>query len=227
VTSEDPRERDVVSEPWTALPLDEIDGYGDEGRPFWHMVRAALGVRAFGINAWRATADGQEVIGEHDELGDATTGHEELYVVLSGHATFTIDGETVDAPTRTVVFVRDPAVTRRAVAREAGTTVLAVGAKAGAAFTLSPWERSAAALRYWRTGEWDKAIELLERELATSPESAIMLYNLACAEARGGRGDDAIEHLTAAIAHQQSYLESAQEDPDFAPIRDDPRFPRT
>jgi tetratricopeptide (TPR) repeat protein len=215
-----------MSDPWRAVSIDEIDGYGDEGRPFWHMVRATLGVEAFGINAWRATADEQDVIGEHDELGDGAAGHEEVYVVLSGHVTFTLDGETVEAPARTVVFVRDPAVKRRAVARDAGTTVLAVGAKAGTAFTVSPWERSASALRYWTNGEWDKAIEHLERERAADPESARVLYDLACAEARGGHVDDAIEHLGAAIALQESFLENAQSDPDFASIHDDPRFPR-
>jgi tetratricopeptide (TPR) repeat protein len=191
------------------------------------MVRATLDVQAFGVNAWRATAAGQEVIGEHDELGQGAAGHEELYLVLSGHATFTIGGQTVEAPARTLVFVRDPALKRGAVARDDGTTVLAVGARAGDAFTVSPWESSAGALRYWTTGEWDKAIEFLTREHEEAPESAGILYNLACAESRGGHPDDAIEHLLAAVARESRFLEAAQGDADFAAIRDDPRFPRS
>ena len=62
-------------------------------RPRWHMIRTMLGIESFGINAWRATEAGQEIIGEHDELGDGAGGHEELYLVLAGRATFTIDGE--------------------------------------------------------------------------------------------------------------------------------------
>ena len=60
------------------------------------MIRSTLGIAAFGINAWTATEDGQSLIGEHDEVTGAAGGHEELYLVLSGHATFTLDGETVD-----------------------------------------------------------------------------------------------------------------------------------
>lgn len=56
------------------LPLEP----GAEGeRSAWTPLRRNLAVEAFGINAWTATADGQEVIGEHDEAG---LGHEELYV---------------------------------------------------------------------------------------------------------------------------------------------------
>ena len=68
--------------------LDEVDGYADEGRPRWHMIRSALGIESFGVNAWRATEAGQTLIGEHDELGPGAGGHEELYLVLSGRATF-------------------------------------------------------------------------------------------------------------------------------------------
>ena len=35
--------------------------------------------------------------------------------VVSGHAVFTVDGQDVDAPVGTLVFVRDPAVIRQPV----------------------------------------------------------------------------------------------------------------
>jgi len=187
-----------------------------------HMLRRALDVQAFGINAWTAHEAGQTVIGEHDENAN---GHEEVYVVLSGHATFTVDGETVDAPQGTVVFVRDPAVKRTAVGDVVDTTILVVGAKRGEAFVVSNWEAAADALRFWQTEEWDKAIEALEAELAKDPEQAVITYNLACAESRAGKADDAIGHLERAIALQSSFAEMARTDPDFDPIRADPRFP--
>ena len=56
-------------------------------------------------------------------------GHEELYFVLSGRATFTVDGERVDAPAGSLVFVKDPAMRRGAVADEAGTKILAIGGR--------------------------------------------------------------------------------------------------
>lgn len=62
----------------------------------WKPVRHHFGIEAFGINAWVATEDGQVLIEEHDELDEpGTVGHEEIYVITVGRATFTIDGEEV------------------------------------------------------------------------------------------------------------------------------------
>jgi hypothetical protein len=47
----------------------------------------------------------------------------------------------LEAPAGTFVYVRDPAVTRSAVARDRGTTVLAFGGTPGEAFSVSEWER--------------------------------------------------------------------------------------
>jgi hypothetical protein len=55
----------------------------------WAPIRRALGVKSFGINAWSGSAAGDVLIGEHEE---EFSGHEELYVVISGQATFTVAG---------------------------------------------------------------------------------------------------------------------------------------
>ena len=71
----------------------------------------------------------------HDERENGplgTDGHEELYVVLRGRAVFRIGRHEVDAGAGTLVFVRDPALVRSAVARDAGTAIIGVGAPAGA-----------------------------------------------------------------------------------------------
>lgn len=214
-----------MSDRFRVVQLDEIDGYADEGRPRWHMIRSDLGIEAFGVNAWRATEAAQELIGEHDELGQGAGGHEELYLVLAGRATFTLDGELFAAPAGTVVFVKEPAVRRSAVADEAGTTVLVVGARPDKPFSISPWERSAEALRFWTTGDWGRAIEVLAAQHAEDPANANVLYNLACAECRDGRVEDALQHLGRAVALEPRFADNAQDDPDFAAIRDDGRFP--
>jgi tetratricopeptide (TPR) repeat protein len=211
---------------FTAADLRELGGYVEAARPSWHMVRAELGVRAFGVNAWQSTEPGQAVIVEHDELSGGAGGHEELYVVVSGRATFTVEGETVPAPAGTVVFVRDPALTRSAVAETADTLVLVVGGRPGEAFSVSPWEASSEALRYWTTGDWDRAAEVLARRLEAEPENATVAYNLACAESRGGRLDAAVEHLARAVELQPSFAESAQTDADLEAIREHPGFLR-
>ena len=210
-----------MSDRYAVVAIREL-GYATPGQAHWHTIRSTLDVRAFGINAWTALEDDQRLIGEHDEAeGEA---HEELYVVLSGTATFTLDGETVEAPEGTVVHVPDPAVKRGATGSK-GTTILAVGAKPGVAFTPSSWERSAEALRYWPPEEWDKAIAVLEEHLAETPENGGVHYNLACAKARAGRADEAIADLRRAVELQPSFARYAQADDDLASIRDDPGFP--
>jgi len=59
---------------------------------------------------------------------------------MSGHAIFTVDGDELDAPTGTLVFVR-PALIRSARATADGTAILAIGGRAGAAYEGSRWER--------------------------------------------------------------------------------------
>ena len=107
----------------------------------WKAVRHHFGIGAFGVNAFVARADEGDLIEPHDEAG----GHEELYVVLEGLARFTIDGEVVEAPAGTLVYV-SPESHRQAEGVTAGTTVLVVGAEPGKAFEPSAWE-----LRYTQT----------------------------------------------------------------------------
>jgi hypothetical protein len=79
---------------------------------------------------------------EPDDEANLTDGHEELFAVTSGHAVFTVDGEEVDAPAGTLVFVRDPALVRSARATADGTAILAIGGRAGAPYDVSRWERA-------------------------------------------------------------------------------------
>jgi tetratricopeptide (TPR) repeat protein len=212
-----------VSERFSVVALDDLVPHETEGQARWHAIRRRLDVQAFGMNAWTATEDGQQVIGEHDEADGEQ--HEEVYVVVSGHASFTLDGEAFDAPAGTIVHVPDPAV-RRGATGTRGTTILAVGAKPGTVFRPAPWERTAEALRFWPTEEWDNAIGLLEEHLAETPDSGITYYNLACALARAGRSEEALDRLREATAREERFLELAQTDDDLASIRDDPAFPR-
>ena len=117
---------------------------GGPGEPSWTPVRHALGIGAFGVNAWHGDT-GDTVIEDHDEVpepGADWTGHEELYLVLSGHARFTADGEAIDAPEGTLLAFL-PHIRRNAIALADETTVLAVGAPRGEAFRPSAWERTA------------------------------------------------------------------------------------
>ena len=53
------------------------------------------------INVLTVGDDGT-LVNEHDEAG---SGQEELYFVIDGTATFEVDGETIDAPQGTFLYV--------------------------------------------------------------------------------------------------------------------------
>ena len=165
---------------WNVVNLSELDSFpvGERGL-LWHPIRLRVGIEAFGMNAYTAAEVGGEVVEEHTE---ESLGHEEVYVVVAGHATFTLDGEEVDAPTGTIVHLPDPKVKRTAVALEEGTTVLAVGAKRGEAFTPSGWEIHFKA----NTLPPDEAVQMVEAWVAEHPDDAAAFYNLACFRIRKG-----------------------------------------
>lgn len=199
--------------------LDEIENRGG-----WIRVRKHFDIGAYGVNAYRPKPDNDEgeIIGEHDEKD---LGHEELYAVIEGHASFTLDGEDLDAPAGTLVFVGDPAVKRRAVAREPQTTILAVGAPRGQAFAVSPWEENGDVIPLFEQGKYGEAKQRLEELLQSHPDHAGMTFNLACAEARLGESGAALEHLLRSIELNEQFAEYAKTDDDLASLRDDPRFP--
>ena len=190
----------------------------------WHSIRHHFDVRGFGVNANVAVEPGV-IVEEHDET-HPDGGQEELYVVLAGHAAFTLDGEEVDAPRGTLVFVRDPAVKRAAVAHEAGTTLLCLGGRPGKPFRISTWEYSRRAVARVEAGDADAAVAIMEEVFAERPDDAFVLYDLACFESLAGRREQALEHLRAALERADPPLaEHARTDTDLDPIRDDPAFP--
>ena len=111
---------------WKVARLDDVERRGRD-----IPVREYMGIHAFGINAYTPSEDGT-LVGEHDESG---SGQEELYIVLDGSATFEVDGDTVDAPAGTFVFV-GPEARRKATG---DGTVLAVGATPGEAYQAIDW----------------------------------------------------------------------------------------
>ena len=205
--------------------LDDLTSVAGPDRLEILPVRVRFAIESFGVNAYRAPADGGRVIEEHNELTSGAGRHEELYFVARGHAVFTLDEEEVDAPAGTFVFVSDPKVRRSAVGLERGTTVLVVGGVPGKAFQASPWEAWLEAAPFLEAGEPERGIEIFERTLAMYPGNPNVLYNLACFEALAGRADGALEHLAEAVEGDLRTREWAQTDSDFDSIRSDPRFP--
>lgn len=75
-----------------------------------------------------------------------------------------------------------------------------------------------------RIGRLSDAIAELERGLAGAPAQPILHYNLACYLSLDGSVQAAIEHLTQAIAIDGRFRALTEAEPDFDPIREDPRF---
>jgi hypothetical protein len=210
-----------MSEGYEIAHIDELESFpvDDEGLT-WRPIRRRFDIRAFGVNAYTAERAGQRVVEEHREKD----GHEELYVVVSGRATFTLDGEEHDAPAGTLVHC-PPGTLRSAMAAEPGTTVLGIGAKAGEVFEPSAWESTFVAFGHLRQGDVERARAEMEAAVASLPDAWQGHYNYACLEARTGDNEAALRRLERAAELEPNVVpEGAAEDEDFAPLRDDPRF---
>lgn len=209
-----------MSEGYEVAHVDDLEELPINNDEFvMRPVRRRFGISAFGTNAYTARA-GQRVIEEHHERD----GHEELYVVLRGRATFTLGDDELDAAAGTLVFVR-PGTKRGAIASEDGTAILAVGAKPGVVFEPSKWEDIFVANSYAETGNLDRARELMRQVVANNPGEWQGFYNAACFEARYGDREQAFDYLerSAELAPEET-ANYAKEDTDFDSIRDDARF---
>jgi quercetin dioxygenase-like cupin family protein len=121
----------------TAYETGHIDEMASKQWPHWIPIRHRFGIESFGMNAYRRDA-GEAVVPEHDE---SASGAPELFYVADGHATFSVEGDEIDAPAGTCVWVKEPGAKRGATAKDDGTLVLAIGAAApGEAYAPAGWD---------------------------------------------------------------------------------------
>jgi hypothetical protein len=201
---------------WQVARLEDIERR-DRDIP----VREHFGIRAFGINAYTPGEDGT-LIGEHDESG---SGQEEVYIVVDGSATFEIDGDTVEAPAGTYVFVR-PESRRKATG---DGTVLALGATPGEAYQPldwgGAWKFHRESMAAYGEQRYADALEAVRGGLEQMPDNPGLHYNYACfATLAGHTADETFEHLQRSVELHPSFREQARRDDDLAAVRDDPRF---
>lgn len=194
--------------------LTGVESLRGPGSLRWTPLRKHFGITAFGVNAYTATEAGQDVVEEHTE---ERLGHEELYVVVSGRATFVLDGDEIEVPAGSAVFLRDPRVKRYARAEEPGTTVLALGGKPGS-HEISAWEYFFTAYAI-ADDDPDRAISELEAGLSEKPDHPALHYHLACINARAGRLDEARKQLDRALELDPDLEKWAADDEDLKPLR--------
>lgn len=210
----------IVDPRYAVLRIDDVETSQDFAGLRFRPLRPLLGIEAFGVSGWLADT-GQEVIVDHTEPED---GQEELYVILAGNARFVIGGdEELTASPGMCIAVR-PGVRRKATAEADGTSVLAVGAPRGAAYSAPGWEHSAVAAAEYRRGDFAAAVALLRKAESEHPDVVGVVYNLACCEALSGEREDALEHLRRAVELEPRMAAHARSDADLDSIRDDPRF---
>ena len=197
--------------------MDEIESLPAlEGELQWKPVRHTLGIDAFGINAYHGANEGDLVVEEHEDP------HQELYVVVRGRARFRSGEEEFDAPAGTFVLF-EPREHRVAHAAEADTIVVAVGAEAER-FKPSEWEYGFRAYAYFKLGREDDARRAFDEGFAQYPDSARLLYDLACMESLLGNHDAALGRLRESVARDAKFGDYARRDADFDAIRDDAAF---
>ena len=92
---------------------------------------------------------------------------------------------------------------------------------------LNPADRrvlSLAAGSLYDLGEQDEAFEWINRALKLYPDDAGVLINAACIFAKDHQAEKALEILEVAIRKGYGNRKWIEHDPDFDPVRDDPRF---
>jgi hypothetical protein len=198
--------------------IDDLDSITVAGVN-WRPIRRALGIRAYGINAYTGN-EGEHVVEEHTE---ETLGHEEVYVVVTGSARFTLGEDEHDVAAGAFVYLRDPKTKRGAVALENGTTVLAVGGKPGEAYEPSAWEWDFAAAPFRESKDYARGLEIVREGLAAKP-TFVTHYQVACFEALLGNRDGALEHLRRAAELDPRTRRWMHTDEDLVSLRGDPEF---
>lgn len=100
-----------------------------------HLVRAGLGITAFGVQVLDVPAGGRTP--EHDET---STGREELYVGLTGGGAVMVEGERLPLDRDHVTRV-PPESKRYLEAGPDGARVLCVGGTPGQAYEPPDWSQ--------------------------------------------------------------------------------------
>lgn len=204
------------------LHLDDVREGPSGAGSRWLPLRAALGVQAFGLSAYRGEP-GDVVVPQHRELGEGAGNHQELYVVVHGAARFEVEDESFEAPAGTLVLV-ERGERRRAEATAAQTVVLAVGAPVGEPYRVAPWEYGSRAAHARAIGDIDELDRVVVEGTATYGDHVTMQIGRACVAAQRGRLDDARAELERAYADPDFgdwAREQAAGEPLLAAVRDD------
>lgn len=89
---------------------------------------------------------------------------------------------------------------------------------------VSPTPDDSEVLRSFREGDYQRAADLLDESLRTSPGDALTLYNAACARSRLGQRDLAAQFLLKSVQAGFKDFSHMRRDADLVPMRDHAMF---
>ena len=115
---------------YTAKPIGDMDAIFGGG---FKRARAELGVTSFGFQVIDLPANFDRYP-DHDH---AAEGQEEVFVVLDGEATMTVDGDTLRLDRETMVRV-GPAAKRKVVTGDGPVRLLVIGGTPGKPYEPKP-----------------------------------------------------------------------------------------
>ncbi|MDX6546232.1 MAG: hypothetical protein QOG02_2006 [Gaiellales bacterium] len=200
---------------WRALGVEDVEALPWRRTELrWLPLRHALETHIAGVGGFLAERVGQQVVEDHVETSDGR-GHEELYLVLRGRATFRLDGVELDAPAGRFVLVDDPGVRRGAIAAEPGTVVVAFGGPPAFEPAASEWIERARAHAETDPGRARAVLEDLRVVYAGSP--AVLVAEAVVAAATGERAA-ALEALQELLELRPELRERLLDDPDIGPL---------
>lgn len=206
---------------YVIVDLNELEAfpYHQRGGQKLLPIQRITNFQPAGMNGWIGDP-GEPLVPEHAEDSD----NEELYVVVQGRATFTVDGNSFDAPAGTLVHAL-PGELRSAKSEEPSTIIAAIGATIGQPFDNPGWTSFVVADALRREGRLDEARVAVAEMLALHPNAWHAPYNAACFESLAGNADAAFDHLRRAKKMDPEGVKPyLAEDADLDSIRDDPRF---
>jgi hypothetical protein len=200
---------------WRALAVEDVEALPWKHTELrWLPLRHALEMHIAGLGGFVAERTGQQVVEDHVETSDGR-GHEELYLVVRGRATFTLDGVELDAPAGTFLLVDDPGVRRSAVAAEPGTVVVAFGGPPAFEPAASEWIERARAHAETDPGRARAVLEDLRIVYAGSPA---VLVGEAVVAAATGDSAAALEVLHELLELRPELRERLLDDPGLGPL---------
>jgi hypothetical protein len=200
---------------WRPLEVEDVEALPWRHTELrWLPLRHALETRIVGIGGFVAERPGQPVVEDHVETSDGR-GHEELYLVVRGRATFTLDGAELDAPAGRFLLVDDPGVRRSAIAAEPDTVVVAFGGPPAFEPAASEWIERARAHAATDPGRARDVLEDLRIVYAGSP--AVLVGEAVVAAATGDRAA-ALAALDELLELRPELRERLLDDPDIGPL---------